>query len=244
MIAAAASGGFVMCVFHYFMVKRLTEPLRNALAGEIGDPGVRGRLVLRVPLGRKLCVSLTGVMLVTVLFVIQLAQARAADPIETHANDLHRRFLEGVAGALAADPAVGLAAARAEARRLGIADDLLLLDVLGEARAEGVAALSAGELALVRETSAASGDSRDFDSPTVFTWLRTPAGMLVAVSAWGPLRGDVTSMRIELAGLLVGAVLLTASLAWLLAQDVSRATEALRGEAERLSSGDLRRGEV
>ena len=68
--------------------------------------------------------------------------------------------------------------------------------------------------------------------------------MLVAVSAWEPLRGDVTSMRIELAGLLVGAVLLTASLAWLLAQDVSRATEALRGEAERLSSGDLRRGEV
>ena len=34
------------------------------------------------------------------------------------------------------------------------------------------------------------------------------------------------------------------ALAWLLARDVSRATEALRGEAERLSSGDLRRGEV
>ena len=34
MLAAASSGGFVMCVFHYFMVKRLTEPMRNALAGE------------------------------------------------------------------------------------------------------------------------------------------------------------------------------------------------------------------
>jgi methyl-accepting chemotaxis protein len=244
MLAAAASGGFVMCVFHYFMVKRLTESMRNVLAGEIGDPGVRGRLVQRVPLSRKLWVSLTGVMLVTVLFVIQLAQVRAADPIEKHANDLHRRFLEGVAGSLAAGPGGGLSAARAEARRLGIADDLVLLDVFGEAPVEGVAALSAGELALLRETSAASGDSRDFDSPSVFTWLRTPAGVLVAVSAWEPLRGDVSSTRIELAGLLVGAVLLTASLAWLLAQDVSRATEALRGEAERLSSGDLRRGEV
>ena len=68
--------------------------------------------------------------------------------------------------------------------------------------------------------------------------------MLVAVSAWEPLRGDVTPMRVELAGLLVGAVLLTAALAWLLAQDVSRATAVLRGEAERLASGDLRRGEV
>ena len=243
MLMAASSGGFVMCVFHYFMVKRLTEPIRNALARDIGDPGVRRGLVRRVPLSRKLFVSLTGVMLVTVAFVIQLAQMRAADPIESRANDLHRRFLAGVADALAADPA-GLAAARADARRLGIADDLLLLDATGAAPAESAAVLSTGELARLRETSAASGDSRDFDSPSVFTWQRTPAGVLVAVSAWEPLRGDVTSMQIELAGLLVGAVLLTASLAWLLAQDVGRATEALRGEAERLSSGDLRRGEV
>jgi methyl-accepting chemotaxis protein len=179
---------------------------------------------------------------VTVVVVIQLAQVRASDPIEAHANDLHRRFLEGVAGGLGADLAGGLAAARAEARRLGIADDLLLLDPFGEGPAEG--ALSEGELGLMRGASAATGDSRDFDSASVFTWVRIPAGMLVAVSAWESLRGDVTSMRIELAGLLAGAVLLTASLAWLLAQDVSRATEALRGEAERLSSGDLRRGEV
>jgi len=127
MIAAAGSGGFVMCVFHYFMVKRLTAPIRNALAAEIGDPSVRSSLVVRVPLGRKLFVSLTGVMLVTMAFVVQLAQVRAADPIETHANDLHRRFLEGVAGALAEDPVGGLAAARAEARRLGIADEILML---------------------------------------------------------------------------------------------------------------------
>ena len=245
MVAAAASGGFVMCVFHYFMVKRLTEPMRNALASEIGDPLVRARLVLRVPLNRKLWVSLTGVMLVTVAFVIQLAQVRSADPIEAHANELHRRFLEGVAVALAADPVAGLAAARAEARRLGIADDLLLVDAAGERVLAGdPGRLAAGELAMLRESDLASGDSRRFDSPTVFTWVGTPAGVVVAVSAWEPLRGDVTSARSEFAGLLVGAVLLTGSLAWLLSQDVSRATAALRGEAERLASGDLRRGQV
>jgi FtsH-binding integral membrane protein len=58
MLAARPPAASLMCVFHYFMVKRLTQPMRNVLAGEMGDPGVRGRLVQRVPLNRKLWVSL------------------------------------------------------------------------------------------------------------------------------------------------------------------------------------------
>jgi len=243
--AAAISGGFVMCVFHFLVMKRLLEPVRNMLAGELADPDVRRRLVSVVPLSRKLWVAIAGVTLVTSLFVIQLSQVRSARPIEAHANDLHRRFLAGVAGSLAERGIEALEPARAEARRLGIADDLLLLDSEGEALLGGDAArLLPGEFAWLREAGVEAGDSRAFDSPSVFAWLRTPAGVLVAVSAWEPLRGDVSSTHGVFALLLLVSTGVAALLAWLLAQDVSRATEALRGEAERLASGDLRRGDV
>jgi len=245
MQAAAISGGFVMCVFHFLVMKRLMEPVRNALAGELADPDVRRRLVSVVPLSRKLWVAISGVTLVTALFVIQLSQVRSAYPIEVRANDLHRRFLAGVAGSLAEREMAALEPAQAEARRLGIADDLLLLDSEGAMLLGGdPARLLPAELAWLREAGVAAGDSRSFDSPNVFSWLRTPAGVLVAVSAWGPLRGEVSSTRSVFGLLLLVSTGIAALLAWLLAQDVSRATEALRGEAERLSSGDLRRGEV
>jgi methyl-accepting chemotaxis protein len=245
MLAASVSGGFVMCVFHFFMVKRMAEPVRNALAAEMGSPEVRQRLVEPVPVRRKLWVSITGVTLVVVLFVIQLAQARSSQPIEARANDLHRRFLAGVAESVTSADAPALETARAEARRLGIADELLLLDARGDAVLSGDSAvLLADEIAELRAVGIAGGDSRNFVSPSVFSWQRAPAGVLVAVSAWEPLRGDVTGVQIEFLGLLLGSTALSGALAWLLAQDVSRATEALRVEAERLSSGDLRRGEV
>ena len=60
MLVAAISGGFVMCVFHFLVMKRLMEPVRNALAAEIADPDVRRNLVSLVPLGRKLWVAISG----------------------------------------------------------------------------------------------------------------------------------------------------------------------------------------
>jgi methyl-accepting chemotaxis protein len=135
--------------------------------------------------------------------------------------------------------------ARSEARRLGIADDLLLLDGAGrEVRSGGREQLLRSELALLRELGVGAGDSRSFDSPHVFAWLRTPAGVLVATSSGDDLRSEMADTRNVFALLLLVSTGMAGALAWLLAQDVSRATEALRGEAERLSSGDLRRGEV
>ena len=51
-------------------------------------------------------------------------------------------------------------------------------------------------------------------------------------------------MRIELAGLLVGAVLLTASLAWLLARDVGRRRRLCAGRRSAWRRATCGRGEV
>ena len=53
---------------------------------------------------------------------------------------------------------------------------------------------------------------------------------------------ESVAMWVAFAGLFCIALGVAGGLAWLIAADVSDATEALRGEAERLASGDLRRG--
>ena len=79
----------------------------------------------------------------------------------------------------------------------------------------------------------------------VFAWLALPdQRILLALSPAERLQLDQSALWIVFALLLLVSTGIAAALAWLLAQDVSRATAALRGEAERLASGDLRRGEV
>jgi methyl-accepting chemotaxis protein len=77
------------------------------------------------------------------------------------------------------------------------------------------------------------------------SWRARPDGeLLLALSPEEHLSLDDASLAYVLAVLLAVSTAIAGSLAWLLSQDVSRATEWLRGEAERFSSGDLRRGRV
>ena len=46
-VVAAISGGFVMSVFHYFVMKRIVRPVREGLAVQVGDPARRRGLVTR-----------------------------------------------------------------------------------------------------------------------------------------------------------------------------------------------------
>jgi methyl-accepting chemotaxis protein len=125
---------------------------------------------------------------------------------------------------------------------IGIAD-------LGKPGADGIGSRLEPDIATSVARSVASGeesgDSTSLRGDHIFAWLALPdQRILLALSPAERLQLDQSALWIVFALLLVVSTGIAAALAWLLAQDVSRATEALRGEAERLSSGDLRRGEV
>jgi methyl-accepting chemotaxis protein len=246
-VAASTSGGFVMSVFHYFVMKRILRPVREELAEQVGDPAQRRELVHAIPLARKLLVAITGVVLVTAVFTVLLAQVRAARPIERNAARIQARFLEEVSERLASEGAAALEDARARARRLGISEDLGLLTADGETVVgDTLRLLRDDELRAIREAGLEGGDSTRFDSPNVISWRRMPADgrILVAVSRWELLRGETLEMQNVFALLLLFSTGIAVCLAYLLSSDVSEATEALRSEAERMASGDLRRGRV
>ncbi len=244
MVAASASGGLVQVIFLYFVLRRRFEPLREAFGGEIPDPAERERLVTAVSLGWKLRVSLTGVTLVTLLFAVFLASTRAQRPIESFATRAQRGLLESVAEAPPAERAAAFERARADATRLGLARDLVLLDgrtgraVLGPANA-----LSEPELATVLRSTDAGGSSGSFDSEHVFTWLRIPSEgrVLAAVAPWDELRGDLGELRVVYGLLIAFSAAVSLGVAWLAGRDVDEAARRLRGEAERIAAGDLTR---
>jgi methyl-accepting chemotaxis protein len=239
-LAATATGGFAMNALFFLVVKRRLAPLRGELARELGDPRERGALVVRVPIGAKLVVSLGGLALSSVLFAFFLAEVHARAPLETRAAELQRRFLERAHARLVVGDEAALAALRDEASVLGIAEHVEILDVASGAGGP----LAASEWQAVRAAGGA-GDSRDFDSRHVFAWTRLDDSR-VAVAALG---SDALAPHLQRLWLTFGALLAAASLAAgilarLLAVDVSAATAALASQADRVASGDLRRGFV
>ncbi|HET6304688.1 MAG TPA: methyl-accepting chemotaxis protein [Myxococcota bacterium] len=240
-LAATATGGFAMNALFFLGVKRRLAALRGELARALPDPRERGALAPRVPIGAKLVVSLGGLALSSVLFAFFLAEVHARAPLETRAAELQRRFLERAHARLAVGGEAALAALREEASALGIAQHVEILD----ADSAGGGPLAPSEWQAVRSAGGRAGDSRDFDARHVFAWTRLDASR-VAVAALAPDALAPHLHRLWLTfGVLLGAACLAAGiLARLLAADVSGATAALAAQADRVASGDLRRGFV
>ncbi|HVN37855.1 MAG TPA: HAMP domain-containing methyl-accepting chemotaxis protein [Myxococcota bacterium] len=242
MVLAAGSGGFLMAVIHYCVMKRKLQPMAAKLAEELGDPQLRGQLTPRVPLARKLGVSLAGITLVTSLFAGLLATVQAARPLE-HRDVVHKSaFLERLAQEQARGEESVLANASALASELKIAQQVVILDPTPDG---GLAAALPGLSAAEREGIGAggyeSGDSESVDSNHVFSWRRLSDGRLaVAISDWRDVRGDASASWLAFGAFLAVVLALTLVTTRLLAGDVASATQLLSAEAERLSSGDLR----
>jgi len=246
MVVGSLSGGLVMMIFHYFAMKGMLQPLRETLAAECGGAEARRDLVEPVPVARKLLVSITSVTVITGLFSAFLAQVQSARPIERNATRVMGHLLAEARGAVEGQGAAAVAELAATARRLAVADQVGLYDPeRGEVVAGDLSRALEGELAAVAGAPSGPGDSTAFDSPNVLAWAPLGDGrVLVAVSQWSSLQGGLAATRTLFAVLLAVSTGVAFGLAFLLARDVSRATEALRGEAERLASGDLRRGRV
>lgn len=246
MMTAAVSGGFLADVFLYVLLRRQLEPLRALFAGHVPDPAVRESLVRTVPLGTKLRVAFTGVTLVTVVFAVLLAMQRASRPVERVVTAAQSSILADLAASGAPTPEA-IAASAAQARRLGLADTILVLgarpatDAASAADPAGVI-LGPSELRVVAGAPAA-GDSLGLDSAHAFAWRRLPDGRtLLAVSSWGSVREEMASLHGAFGALLGFSALVAFGLAWIIGRDVGEASLALGAEAERIAAGDLTRG--
>jgi len=244
MFMGLVSGGMVSVAFSFFVAKRLAEPERLSLAAAIGAPDLREPLVRTVLLARKLHVTVIGVTLLTVVFAALLAVVSAGRSVEVHVAALQQRLLER-ADAAAGSP--GLAALGAEARRSGVADELLLLDPdTLEARLGDAGLLDPVERDAIARSGDEAGDSSGFQSSHDLAWRRLPggAGVVVAVSSSRGLAGEQRRVRTIFAVVLVVSGLVAWGVAWMLSDDVGRATAALRRQAEGIAAGDLRGEDV
>jgi methyl-accepting chemotaxis protein len=241
-VAATVSAAFVTDLYYYHAMKRALEPVRLALAADLGDPDERAPLVRRVSVRTKLLVAMTSLILVTSVYAGFLAHARSERSIEALALAGQHRLLDALArGELT------LEAARVEAARYGVADTIALVDAGGAAVLDGDAtALAPGDLAHLRRASLARGDSLGLSSAACFAWRRWPAngGFVVAVSRRATLRAAAPGALDEFAGLVLFASAVAVGAAALLANDVSRGSRALRRQAARVAAGDLGGGDV
>lgn len=243
---AAASGGFIASVFHYFINKAICKEPLEELGFRLEDEALRRRNATRLTLRLKLMVSVTGVSVVIVVFAMLLATVHSGAPVERNATRVQTAFLDAELRAMgpgsARSSVVSARRTIAErARDLKIADDVVLIDlesgaVLGKDRAN----LSPMEMAAI--TTVARGESTAIDSSHAFIWERVPDTQLVmvVVSEWSTLRGDWAELGVVFGGLLAMAALLSFMLAAYLSREVSARSLELEEAALRVAAGDLR----
>jgi methyl-accepting chemotaxis protein len=241
LLMSGSASGFVAGSFLLYLAKNRTASVREALAEELPDPRERGALVSGLPMRSKLLFSVIGVTVVPVVFAVLLFQSMTTRALERFAIEWQQELLDarlapGHAG-VAQPPAGGLAAA-VTFERFHPAEAEAVLSRLLEAEV-------AVDLARTLAQGGPSGDSARLPSSRVFSWRRTDdGGVLLALLPASRLMVDPVSVWLAFGGVLAASVAIALGLAQLLAGDVSRATQALRGEAERLAGGDLRRGRV
>jgi methyl-accepting chemotaxis protein len=238
---AGASGGFLISIYHFFHYKDLYRDVRERLSIQLGTSTQREHLVTHVSLRKKLMVSIIGVSLVTVVFSMFLAVAYAGRPLEANATRIQQAYLQELAEQATAGVVHDLAGAASRARRLHLASDLLLVDASGGSVAWGAEdALASEELAVV--LAGGDGVSNGIDSSNAFSWVRVPEStmVVVAVTPWTEIRGDVGVTGGFFVGAVVVAGLIAFILATLLANDITSRTRELRAAAEQVSAGDLR----
>jgi methyl-accepting chemotaxis protein len=240
-IFAGASGGFLVAVYQFFHYKELYRDVREHLSTQLGTSAEREHLVTRVSLRQKLMVSIVGVSLVTVIFAMLLAVAYAGRPLESNTTRSQQAYLQELAEQATGGVVHDLEGAASLARRLYLASDLLLVDASSGAIAWGAQdVLAKDELAAV--LAGGDGVSDQIDSTNAFSWARVPEStmVVVAVTPWSEVRGDVGVTGSFFVGAVLVAGLIAFALATLLANDITQRTRDLRRAAEQVSAGDLR----
>jgi methyl-accepting chemotaxis protein len=237
MVVAGVAAGFSVGIFAGFFAKWRVGEIREVLAFEIGEPAERLRLFHRISLRTRLVCAITGVTLVPVVFAVMLSFERTQHSLESFTADWQQRILDTIHDS--SEPAMANAREWLDQVPLPAPISLGLLDEvgLGEEVTDHIrSAIASG---------AREGHSGTLPSSLVFAWRHVEDGRtVVAATPSAELQVHGARSVVIFGGLLVASIALSLAVAWLLAQDVSRAAGVLRGEAERLAGGDLRRGRV
>jgi methyl-accepting chemotaxis protein len=245
--SAAITGGFLSQIFVFRRLKRIFEPIREALAREIRAPAERGALVRRVPLATKMFIAITGLMLSSAIFSAALAHGRAARAIEAFSNARQRSALRHLAEEIGPAGGPARVLADAEASPFAEAMDFLLLDPTAQRIVYGRDdALIGEEIESLRSAGPEAGDSGSFESLSSFSWVRISGDGRILVAVTPP---EVARAGLDRTGWFVVAVSATFILfAVMVARAVSRdfgiATGALEAALQRVAVGNLTRGQV
>jgi len=232
--AGGALGGAATLPAVVFLFKRETEPMRRHLARALVDPGQRTGAVRRLPLawklqGAVLVTTAVPVIAMATLFhqqlrgsLVQFTQARQLEWLERAgqgAPDLRDVPVSEAAGAW------------------------LLVDAASGARLTAAGAPPEPDAALpIGDAATGAGATASH----VFSWRRLDDGrrVLVATLPVASLAASAAGTLPAFAGLLVLALLVACSAAWVVSRDLGRGVTALRGEVDRIAAGDLSRPEV
>ncbi len=246
MVLAATSGGLVTSIFLFFVHKRAYAELYDALAARIADPVRRDGLVRPVSIRQKLVVAITGVTFVTVAFAMCLAYVASSRRLEEAATRAQAGLLEEWLVENGEEPELELidsaGTVAALARRLAIADDLILIDPDGGLEPGATdSPLFPPELGLVL-SGADSGVSLELDSPNVFAWRRIGESgpIAVAVRDWSGMGAGATTVSWIIGLMMLLAAGVSLALSRVLADDLGDTAMQIQAEVARMASGDLR----
>jgi methyl-accepting chemotaxis protein len=240
-LTASVSGAFITDPYYFLTIKRVLQPVRVALAADIGDPEMRQQLIRKVSLRTKLLVAMTSVILVTVGFAAFLSRLHTQESVESFVLRGQQDILDSLS---VAEP-FSFEEASAGIGRFGGNATLVLLDAAAERVLAGpVDAIGEAELLQIRKLGTKSGDSSAIHSAACFSWRRRPGQghVLIAVTPGAGLAAD--SSAGGFIALMVFSALVAVGVAYLLARDVGEATDLLRSKAARVAGGDLTGGEI
>ena len=244
-VVAAVSGGVVAALFNFYADKRLVEPLLERWGARIPDPSERRGLVRTIPISLKLRVALTAVVVAGVALSVILSDTLARRPVEAYATRIQQGWLERMAERVDGPGDAVLRLAREDLVELGLATDLLMVDVKRGKVVDGSPEmLSPAELDWIVE-AAQGPTSVGLDSAHTFAWRQLDYDetfVLVAAMRSEVLTGDFGRVRTIFVALALVAALVGLAAAHQLSLDVSRTASRLGAEAERIASGDLTGG--
>ncbi len=253
---AGLAGAFVSALLSVLVLKRATEGERQECAAEIRDPEERRQANRQLSLASKLLTAVIGVTVTAVLFALLLAHSRATHYMEEFATRWQARLLNAMAAELReGDLRSAHQAVIPDATELPVSVFFHLVDADGKissseaSRARSAPRrLGADVIAAVRRQADAGlqhGSGVAGDTDQAFYWRSLAHGSwLVATTPRSQIHPRLGGMIAAFAALLLVSACLSGLVAYALASDVSRATRALSGEADRLASGDLTRGRV
>jgi len=251
MLVAGTAAGFVAGSMLMFLTKMALEPIRTELSVEIEDPETRRRLIRPLSIRTKLLACVAGVSVVPVVFAVLLARADSKFGYETFTVTWQNALLDSIESRSLADDLGGDRAAAIQeqmgAERVfpapvdaAVVDPTLWSDGLAP---DWLDVHVREHIARALERNETRGDSRRFPAESAFAWRTVPDGrILIAATPMDALGTGGAGRWFVYGGLIVGSVFVAMILAYLIAHDVGSATQVLRTEADRLASGDLRRG--